>query len=254
MQVLCFDFDGVVCDSAPETAFSAWNAARVLWPNEGLPWSDALEQRFKRLRPVLHTGFEAIPILRLIEEGKVTDEQMFAGFEELRDDFIARCGETREALQQQFSAARDALIEKDPEGWLQWNRFYPGLPEVLRAAIEQHEVFIITTKQERFVVKLLAHQQLELPPERIYGLERKLSKPAILAHLQTQPTLQGGSFHFLEDRAETLHDVIATPGLEPVNLWLADWGYNTPAMRERAAATGRIRVVDVAGFRSGVGL
>ena len=53
---------------------------------------------------------------------------------------------------------------------------------------------------------------------------------------------------------ETLHDVIATPGLEGVRLYLADWGYNTPAQRDDAARTGRIRVVSMDALRQALGL
>ena len=45
-HVFCFDFDGVVCDSAPETALSAWNASRVFWPELPEPLdSDPLSNR-----------------------------------------------------------------------------------------------------------------------------------------------------------------------------------------------------------------
>lgn len=39
-----------------------------------------------------------------------------------------------------------------------------------------------------------------------------------------------------------------TPGFEQWQLYLVDWGYNTPAERERAANSGRIRVIGVREF------
>lgn len=38
------------------------------------------------------------------------------------------------------------------------------------------------------------------------------------------------------------------PSLAGWNLYLVDWGYNTPAERTRAAANERIEVVDAARF------
>lgn len=35
----------------------------------------------------------------------------------------------------------------DLEGWLAPNRIYPGVPEAMRALMQRHEVYIVTTKQ-----------------------------------------------------------------------------------------------------------
>ena len=45
------------------------------------------------------------------------------------------------------------------------------------------------------------------------------------------------TLHFVDDRFETMEAVSAEPDLAGRwRLWLADWGYNTPEERERAAA------------------
>ena len=254
MEVYCFDFDGVVCDSAPETALAAWNACGELWPESAAPLPEALQERFCRLRPVLHTGFEAVPLMRLIADGEADDAAILTGFDTLRDQFIQRENLSEEKLKTVFAQARDALIEKDREEWLKWNQFYPGIGEALSAAIKQHEVFIITTKQERFVELLLNHNGIELPVERVFGLEQNKSKPEILGELLQRQELAGSNFHFVEDRMDTLNHVVATPALEPVNLYLVDWGYNTAAQREQAQGSDRIRVVSMGDMRTMQGL
>jgi hypothetical protein len=35
----------------------------------------------------------------------------------------------------------------DMEGWLAPNRIYPGVADAVRALMQQHEVYIVTTKQ-----------------------------------------------------------------------------------------------------------
>lgn len=254
MEVYCFDFDGVVCDSAPETALAAWNACGVLWPASAAPLPGALQERFCRLRPVLHTGFEAVPLMRLIADGGADDAAILTGFDALRDEFVQRENLSEEKLKTVFAEARDALIEKDRAEWLKWNRFYPGIGEALTAAIKQHEVFIITTKQERFVELLLNHNGIELQMARVFGLEQNKSKPEILGELLHRQELAGGNFHFVEDRMDTLNHVVATPALEPVHLYLVDWGYNTPAHREEAKGSDRIRVVSMDELRAMQGL
>lgn len=43
--------------------------------------------------------------------------------------------------------------------------------------------------------------------------------------------------------------VTKTPGAECWQLYLVDWGYNTPAERQAAAANPRVTVIDRPGFR-----
>jgi len=243
MDVFCFDFDGVICDSAPETALTAWNGCREIWPGQTGPWTEALQERFCRLRPVLHTGFEAIPLMRLILDGQHGDDAILRDFPALRDALIGRENVARERLLSVFGAVRDRMIAEDEGQWLRWNRFYPGIGEILSRTIARHSTYIITTKQQRFVQLLFAHQAIALPAARVFGLERKLSKPALLGQLRTDPALEGATFHFIEDRLETLKDVIADPALTAIRLYLADWGYNTPAHREEARGMPRITIV-----------
>jgi len=259
MDVFCFDFDGVICDSAPETAVTAWLGCRELWPQPGgaparaAEVPAALQARFCRLRPVMHTGFEAIPLMRLIEAGEVDDAAIFAEFPALRDGVMAREGAARERLQQVFGAIRDRLIAEDTAAWLGWNGFYPGMGALLAGAAARAPVYIITTKQERFAALLLSHEGITLPPGRVFGLEAGRSKPEILEGLLGQPEHAGATFHFVEDRADTLHDVIAREALRAVRLYLVDWGYNTPQQRSEAEATGRIRVVSQTDLAAVVG-
>jgi phosphoglycolate phosphatase-like HAD superfamily hydrolase len=243
MAVYCFDFDGVICDSAPETGLSAWTACAALWPGRAGAWTDALQERFCRLRPVMHTGYEAIPLMRLMLDGRVSDEAILSDFEGLRDALMRDESLGKDRLLQAFADARDGMIAKDESEWLRWNRFYPGLRDLLAQALGRGPLFIITTKQERFASLLLRHEGLEFPLERLFGLEKNLTKPQVLERLLKRPDLAAGRFHFIEDRLETLQDVIAEPGLDTVRLYLADWGYNTPAQRAEARGIPRIRVL-----------
>jgi phosphoglycolate phosphatase-like HAD superfamily hydrolase len=254
MDVFCFDFDGVICDSAPETALAAWNASQALWPADTAPLPEALQERFCRLRPVLHTGFEAVPLMRLIKDGEVSEADILADFAALRDGFMAREHLSAERLQQVFGEARDRLIEQDRAEWLKWNRFYPGIRETLAAAIARHPAFIITTKQQRFVGLLLSHHDIALPADRVFGLEQRKRKVEIMLELLARPELAGATFHFLEDRLETLMDVMDVPELGPVRLYLGDWGYNTAAQREEAKQMERVQVVSREAFRELHGL
>jgi hypothetical protein len=55
---------------------------------------------------------------------------------------------------------------------------------------------------------------------------------------------------FVEDKLSTLEKVCKASDLDDWELYLVDWGYNTPAERERAAANPRIDVIGVEEFIS----
>ena len=89
------------------------------------------------------------------------------------------------------------------------------------------ECYIITTKQERFVERLLAHHGVQFDATRIYGLDRRMKKEAVLRELMERHP--GGPTDFIEDRLGTLKRLSMQPDLASVRLHIACWGYNTEA-------------------------
>jgi hypothetical protein len=57
---------------------------------------------------------------------------------------------------------------------------------------------------------------------------------------------------FVEDRLETLRHVTTHPDLDDVALFLADWGYNTPATREAVRRDHRIHLLSLDHWRHGL--
>lgn len=242
MRCLALDFDGVLCDSAGETAESAWRAGAGLFEQwRGRPVPPDLVEAFRTVRPVLETGFEAIPLLYLVWQG-VPTERILADFAVLRDERIAEWGVARDELVSRFGAARDRWIAEDLDGWLARHRFYPGVIERVRARLSTDEVFILTTKQERFVEALLQPVCPEFPAERIFGLDQGRSKEEILRALVRDGERAPASVHFVEDRLQTLERVAACPELRDVRLYFAAWGYNLAADVEAARRHPRITV------------
>jgi phosphoglycolate phosphatase-like HAD superfamily hydrolase len=242
VDVFALDFDGVLVDSASETAISAWRAGQTIWPEwQGPQPPEALLQRFRRLRPVLETGHEAIVLMRLVHQG-VADEIVLEGFPDLCREVMPSTHLSAHELTARFGRARDAWIAADLNGWLARQRFYPQVLEPLRQALRSHPVYILTTKQQRFALTLLGSVGLDLGEDRIFGLESARPKEDVLKELMRSPALAGGRFHFVEDRLATLERVLQRGDLAEVRLYLAAWGYNTPQQRARAAAGGRIRV------------
>jgi phosphoglycolate phosphatase-like HAD superfamily hydrolase len=242
MDVFALDFDGVICDTAGEAAVSAWKAARALWP--GLPEADpddAWVERLRRLRPVLETGYEAVILARLIQGG-VSDREILARFRELCASLLAEEGRSSAPLTRLFGHTRDQWIAHDPVGWLARQRFYPGVLEAVQTTLAESPVFILTTKQERFVKVLLGSRGLVLPEGAIFGLERGKLKEDVLRDLKRRPEFLGARLHFVEDRLATLERVAKCTDLGDVRLYLAGWGYNTPEERLRASGMPRVTI------------
>lgn len=241
-DVFALDFDGVLCDSAAEGAVTSWRAGQRIWPQwQGAEPPEACKTRFVCLRPAVETGYQ-MPLLMKLVCDHVNDADILTRFVPLCEELMSVHGLTRRQLVELFGEARDEWIARDTAGWLGSHRFYPGVLARLRKALVSHPVYILTTKQERFTRQLLGAEGVMLPQERIWGLERNISKGQMLEQLLAEPSLPGARIHFVEDRLETLYDVVKQPGLDGVRLYLAGWGYNMPAQREQARRHPRVKV------------
>ena len=176
--------------------------------------------------------------MRLIADGN-SDADIGSRFEELCAGVFAETGRSRDDLVALFGRTRDAWIRADLDDWLGRHRFYPGVLERLSAVLARHPVFILTTKQERFAEALL-RDRVPLDASRIFGLDAGRSKEDLLLEFLNRPSFSGAQVHFVEDRLDTLLRVADVPDLEPVQLYLADWGYTTAAARDHARAHPRI--------------
>ena len=244
--IVALDFDGVICDSARETAMSAWRAGGELWPEwAGEAPPPAYVARFLRLRPWLETGYQAVVMMRMIADGLAEVE-----FAERLDEHCRSClaglGCSRDELVKCFGRARDEWIGSDFAGWLGCHDFYPGVSAALNRARSCQEVYVLTTKQERFARALLESQGLCLATDRLFGLDCGRSKEDILVEMSAGGTAP--EVHFVEDRTETLRRVLAVPTLSAVRLYYADWGYGTAADLAWARAERRVRVWGLAEF------
>lgn len=243
MDIFALDFDGVLCDSVRESATTAWRASHQLWPQYGSivdPPNDFME-RFIKLRPVVETGYQTLLLTGLIQNG-LDDAVIMSQFPELCTRLLKERQVSAQQCAYWFAEARDAWIAEDLAGWLSQQRFYPRAMEKFKQALTINPVFIVTTKQERFVAALLSGWGVTFPKERILGLDRGKPKEAILEELLAQPQWQSDRWHFVEDRLETLLRVAGHKPLAALRLYLADWGYNTEAARNLARQHPAIKV------------
>ena len=242
------DFDGVICNSAVETAITGWKAAQGFWPDmQSEAIRDKHIQQFRQIRPCLEFGSEAVLIMRLLQQG-VAMSPVCEGYHQqlksLMDDAdFENDGLYADALQTAFGETRDREIQQDEAAWVASNPLFDGIADKLKT-LDQDDWFIVTTKQERFVKHILQASQIELDEARIFGLDRKLSKQALLTKLKDEYPER--PITFIEDRLPTLIGVQRNPDLQDIKLQLVDWGYNTET--ERIAA--KDKAIEVIGLNA----
>jgi phosphoglycolate phosphatase-like HAD superfamily hydrolase len=233
--VYAFDFDGVICDSAIETAISGWKSACLLWNDMPVDMPQEMIERFRDVRPIIETGYEAILSIRLLYLGE-SIEAIYQGYRDLFEILMREAQVTSNDLKKIFGDTRDVWIANDKADWIEKNPLYPGVAQKLMQLSQNNTWYIVTTKQERFAKKILYANHIELNPEYIFGLDRNMSKPEVLKILLRRHA--GQILHFVEDRLPALLKVREQPELDVVKLSFATWGYNCAADKIKATAQG----------------
>ncbi|KXZ52324.1 hypothetical protein GPECTOR_10g956 [Gonium pectorale] len=248
-KLIALDFDGVVCDSCGESSLSAFKAAAIQWPEifrtaEAEARKEELVEKMRAVRPVVETGYENIVQIRCLYEGVQVDE-MLATWETMLPSYMAKWGLQRAQMVELFGRVRDDWIAEDLSGWLAPNRIYEGVADPVRRALDDHEAYIVTTKQAHYTEILLRDMaDVPFPPDRIFSQTVSgRPKGEVLAALAAKHPGAGAKL-FVEDKLITLEKVAKDPSLADWKLYLVDWGYNTPAERARAAANPAITIVN----------
>jgi phosphoglycolate phosphatase-like HAD superfamily hydrolase len=252
--ILALDFDGVVCDGRPEYFESAWQAYASTWPRPlTTARPTAIAERFSALRPLIESGWEMPLLVHALLAGvdplALKDRH---GWLEAAPGLVKSGGVTAEALGRALNRVRDEWFARDAPDWLAHHHFYPGVAARLVALLEgPSQVVIVTTKTERFARALLIAADPRLAAITVIGREpgQPVPKPTILRRLADGKGLGAAAagLWFVVDMLETLEATAARADVAGVRLFLADWGYNTPADRARTGG-GRIALLSLVQF------
>ncbi|XP_004295150.1 PREDICTED: uncharacterized protein LOC101305350 [Fragaria vesca subsp. vesca] len=263
-DLYALDFDGVLCDSCGESYASAARAAKVRWPTLFNDVDSSLEDwiidQIRIVRPVMQSRHETVLFVRLLLEMRLpslrkssvaeglTVEGIVENWSELKILLRNEWGEDKESLENLFRKVRDEWKGQDLGTWIGANRLYPGVADALKSATST--IYIVTGKQSPFAEVILRELAgVTLPPERIFSVASgSKHKIEVLKQLQKKPEHQGLKLHFVEDRLATLKKVIEEPELVGWNLYLGDWGYNTPKERDEVATIPRIQILQLSDF------
>lgn len=242
-QLIAFDFDGVICDGLIEYFQTAWRAYYQLFqPSDEQPPAGLAEQ-FYPLRPVVETGWEMPVLVRALVAG-ASKAQILAEWPQMALPYLAEAGLTKAQSGQALDGVRDQWIEADLQSWLDLHRFYPGVVERVGELLAgELPVYIISTKEGRFIKALLDQSSVAFPSDRILGKEVNRPKYETLRQLREKHSVS--HIWFIEDRLPALTEVKAQDDLAAVQLFLADWGYNLEPDRETARQDPRINLLSL---------
>src|SRR5262245_50347656 len=135
-DILALDFDGVLCDGMREYYEASRRTYRQTWPEASDP-GDAAFPAFRRLRPVIMTGWEMPLLLRAITGGR-TEADIERNWEAVRDELVATAGGPLEgkalvtALTHTLDDLRRQWIAADLRGWIAANVPYCSADELRR--------------------------------------------------------------------------------------------------------------------------
>lgn len=246
--ILALDFDGVICDGLIEYFEVAWRTYCQLWSPANDTPPDDLALRFYRLRPVIETGWEMPVLIKALVEG-IADEKILHEWVTIVPQLLLDENLQAKQIGATLDNLRDEWIATDLDGWLSLHRFYPGVVEKIKTTIDSDvKLYIVTTKEGRFVKQLLQQEGVDLPSTAIFGKEEKRPKYEILRELKNTADINPVKLWFVEDRLKTLQLVQKQPDLEDVQLFLADWGYNTQLERKAAQNDPQIKLLSLSQF------
>ncbi|BAT53649.1 hypothetical protein NOS3756_26100 [Nostoc sp. NIES-3756] len=246
--ILALDFDGVICDGLIEYFEVAWRTYCQIWSSANDTPPDDLALRFYRLRPVIETGWEMPILIKALMDGYF-DDQILEEWTSITPKILLDSKLQAREIATKLDGLRDEWIANDLDGWLSLHRFYQGIIEKLKITLASEvKLYIVTTKEGRFVKQLLQQEGIDLPPAAIFGKEVKRPKYEILRELIQAADHKPVSLWFVEDRLKTLQLVQQQTDLADVKLFLADWGYNTQAERKAAQTDTQIQLLSLSQF------
>jgi phosphoglycolate phosphatase-like HAD superfamily hydrolase len=246
-DIIALDFDGVLCDGLAEYFQASQRCYHRLWPSAHPQALDNYAQAFYRLRPMIETGWEMPLLLRALVLGH-SEADIQGHWPELVPQLLTQEKLDRQQLIQTLDQVRDLWIAENLPDWLHQHHFYPGIIDQLKAwlAQGQPQIYVISTKEGRFIQALLAQQGIHLPSQQILGKEIKQAKALTLSQILQRQACPPEKLWFVEDRLPTLQAINQCPELEGLPLFLADWGYNTPQERQQAQGHVRLHLLTLA--------
>ncbi len=247
-KILAIDFDGVICDGLAEYFETTKKTYQQIWKTNNQINLEDFRNQFYHLRPVIETGWE-MPILLRALILQTPEKNILENWSQIVENIIKSDNLERKEIAVKLDTVRDNWIKTDLNNWLKLHRFYPNISQGIQKIINQNiKIYIVSTKEGRFIEKILKQENITLPKNQIIGKESQRSKQETLKIILQENREKPENMSFIEDRIEPLLKVHQESELQGVKLYLASWGYNTEKTRKKAQEIGYINLLNLDNF------
>lgn len=222
-KIVCFDFDGVICDSTEECLITGYNAwadyqgdGRFITKTEQI--QDDFAEYFRVWRGLVRTADQYFVIFDSHANSHMLTSEV---------DFEKRCTENNQArmkYKELFFKARAKLKDQDEDRWFRLNQVYDGMKEGLNHIMALTDVFIVSGGKEKQSIEIFfKYLGINFPQEKIY--DHSVASDKVVA-VRKIAQLTGSALKdiiFLDDNINHLRH-LQEVGCTPI---MAGWGYHT---------------------------
>ncbi|PZV10440.1 MAG: haloacid dehalogenase [Leptolyngbya sp.] len=204
-----------------------------------------LSDRYRRLAAVVETDSDMALLVRALML-EIPDDEILGTWYTLAAQLLAKDQVTEAQVVEAFIQVHDRWRSSDLESWLACQPFYPGICDrLLKILASSMQLVIVTNRSQRFAQELLQVHGIPLPDEQVFGKQDHRPKFKVLQQLKVSGN---ATIWFVEDHVKALHIVEQQPDLLDVQMFLTDWGLNTPAVRASIQANPRIHLLSLPQF------
>lgn len=218
-RLYVLDFDGVICDSRLEcmiTSYNAYNAMHSPCPPRCFnadPIPDAQRKQFLEYRFLVRVAREYYLLWEMILRRQSISKSAPIG-----EQICVEPAEL-ERFKAVFFQERYEWMTQDVRSWLGNNPLYDGIVYKLQAWCSDQRLWIVSAKDSRSILTILAHNSVSIPESFVLGNERGDKGDIMRPFCSTK---KNARVAFIDDN---LDNVRLVKGLG-VKSYLASWGYN----------------------------
>jgi FMN phosphatase YigB (HAD superfamily) len=240
--MLIFDFDGVLMDSLPEMAVTAYSTLKgeLVTNLDQIP-EGALTSYFRNRFHIQPIGDAPVFMNWCLEIGQFDHEKTLS--QEEYDSILREIDEPVAQRTTRFFEMRGRFKKKDIDAWLKLNTPVQPLWRLL-AEKQKGSLVVLTNKNREAVVALCNHFDLEISSDNVYSGDTGTTK--IDNMKQIMQRFNDSNYTFIDDSVKNLREIDEhfNKGKKAVELLFATWGYTGPNDVRLAASSG-YRVVTI---------
>lgn len=220
-NLLCLDFDGVICDSINECLLVAYNSYMKVegrfdeMVTECNSIAREINDNFYKYRYLVRPARDYWKLIHLLMKDGV--EISPAIFQSESDGNESKLNQ----FEKIFFDTRANMIENDFDHWISMNKIYKEFIDTWEKLFAKHDVYMVTNKNKMAVDAILRSNNIELEDDHIYTRESFQTKNEALRQIAKLNNKRKDEIIFIDDSPDTITETIE----EFPKSFLANWGY-----------------------------